>query len=169
MNSKTQISRGETLDLVSERRNRLSQLGNIEHRLEYVDSVNGVEYINDAKSTDVNSTWYSLDNLDQRVIWIMSSSQYEEDFEDYAEIDLSNVKALIIMGSNQEVLKNTLSGRVELIGRVNTMMEAVEHAQLVADKGEAVLFSPACSDFDTFRNFKDAGQQFRKAVREMRL
>lgn len=169
MDSKTQISRSETLNLVSERRNRLSQLGNIEHRLEYVDRVNGVEYINDAKSSDVNSTWYSLDNLDQPVIWIMSSSQFENDMEAYAEVDLHNVKAMIIMGNNQEALRNVFSERIELIGQVNTMMEAVEHAQLIAENGEVVLFSPACSDFDTFKNFKDAGQQFRKAVREMRL
>jgi UDP-N-acetylmuramoylalanine--D-glutamate ligase len=169
MKSPSQISASETLNLVSERRNRISRLGNVEHRLEYVDRVNGVEYINDAKSSDVNSTWYLLDNINQPVIWIMSSSQLENEMEAYADIDLEKVRAMIIMGSNQEALKNVFSERIELIGQVNTMMEAVEHAQLIANEGEVVLFSPACSDYDTFKNFKDAGQQFRKAVREVRL
>jgi len=169
MNTQTTLSKDLQSKLVAERKQRLNQLGNIEHRLEFVDEVNGVEYINDAKATDINSTWYSLDCIDKPLIWIMSSSQYETDLTLYSELNLSGVKAIIVMGSNQKEVETFLLQNTELVGRVNTVMQAVEHAQLIASSGDAVLFSPSCSDFDSFRNFKDAGQQFRKAVRETRL
>lgn len=169
MNTQTTLSKDLQSKLVAERKQRLNQLGNIEHRLEFVDEVNGVEYINDAKATDVNSTWYSLDCIDKPLIWIMSSSQYETDLTLYGELNLSGVKAIIVMGSNQKEVETFLLHKTELVGRVNTVMQAVEHAQLISNSGDVVLFSPSCSDFDSFRNFKDAGQQFRKAVRETRL
>lgn len=155
--------------LVSARREQLRRLGDIEHRLEFVDEVNGVEFINDAKSTDINSTWYSIDCMEKPIIWIMSSSQYENDYSLFDEIDTTKIKAIIVMGSAQENIKEVFSKSVELIGKVNTLEEAVAHAYLAADAGDVVMFSPACSDYENFKHFKDAGQRFRKAVREERL
>ncbi|HAW18792.1 MAG TPA: hypothetical protein DCX14_01295 [Flavobacteriales bacterium] len=155
--------------LVSARKENLQRLADIEHRLEFVATVDGVEYINDAKSTDVNSTWYSLDCLEGPVIWIASSCQFEEDYALLKEVDISNVKALIVLGEAKDEFVRRFDGRIELVTKVNTLTEAVSHAMIGSDKGDMVLFSPACSDYQNFRHYKEAGQQFRKAVREVQL
>ena len=159
----------ESRNLIEQRKQQLNQLSNIEHRLEYVDEVNGVEYINDAKASNINSSWNSIDCIDKKLVWIVGSSQYERDLHLFSEIDAEKIKAIIILGTNKGGVEEAFRNRVELIGTVNTIMEAVEHAELISDQGEVVLFSPSCSDFETFKNYKDSGQQFRKAVREMRL
>lgn len=145
------------------------RLGDIEHRLEYVDTFDGVEYINDAKATDINSTWYSIDCLAQPLIWIAESSSDVEDLELYREIEMDHVKAIIISGSNPDPLMEILSEKVELLGKVNTIYEAVEQASHIATEGDMVLYSPSCSDFDNYKSFKERGQLFRKAVREIQL
>lgn len=155
--------------LVEARKENLRALGDIEHRLEFVDELNGVEYINDAKASDVNASWYSIDCMEKPVIWILSSSPYEEDYAAFEEIETGQIKAIIVMGQDKDAVISAFEEKVELIGRVNTMLEAVAHATLTADEGDVVLYSPACSDFDTFKHYKNAGQEFRKAVREMRL
>ena len=155
--------------LVEARKENVRRLREIEHRLEFVDKVDGVEYINDAKSTDINSTWYSIDCMTRPIVWISSSSEHEEDYSLFNELDHKKIKALIIMGSAQEELKQWFAGSIELIGKVNTVEEAVEHAMLVSDPGDVVLFSPACFDYDNFKHYRDSGQQFRKAVREIQL
>lgn len=155
--------------LVTARKENLQRLADIEHRLEFVANVNNVEYINDAKATDVNSTWYSMDCLEAPIVWIASSCQYEDEYELFNEIDTRKVKALIVMGSAKQELIKRFEGKIELIGEVNTLHEAVSHAMLISDEGDTVLFSPACSDYDSFKHYKEAGQQFRKAVRETQL
>lgn len=166
---KTTLKKSLQENIVAERKLRLAQLSNIEHRLEYVDEFNGVEFINDAKASDINSTWYSLESIDKPIIWIVSSTIHESDLSMYHEIPLDNVKAVIVLGSNKEALQSIIAERIELVGCVNKLEEAVEHATIVAQNGDVVLFSPSCDDFETFKNFKDSGQQFRKAVREVRL
>ena len=88
--------------LVSARKENLRRLSDIEHRLEFVDHVDGIEFINDAKSTDINSTWYSIDCMEKPIIWLISSSQYENDFSLFSEIDTTKLKAIIVMGTDQE-------------------------------------------------------------------
>jgi UDP-N-acetylmuramoylalanine--D-glutamate ligase len=155
--------------LAQAQKENVRRLGNIEHRLEFVDEVNGVEYINDAKASDINSTWYSIDCMEKPVVWIACSSEYDEADELLDEIDYGKLRAVIVMGKNSNELVQFFSERTELVGKVNTMIEAVAHATLVAERGDIVLFSPACEDFEHFKSYKDSGQQFRKAVREMRL
>ena len=155
--------------LVQARKENLQRMADIEHRLEFVDVVNGVQYIDDAKSTDINSTRYSMDCLEAPIIWIASSNQYEDEYDLFNEIDARKIKALIIMGGAQEELKKRFESKVELIGTVNTFHEAVSHAMLVSNAGDSVLFSPTCSDYASFKHYKEAGQLFRKAVREAQL
>lgn len=155
--------------LVQARKENMRRFGDIEHRLEFVEEVNGVEFINDAKACDINSTWYSIDCMERPVVWIVCASEYGDDDVLFDEIDYTKLKAVIVMGRNAAELAQFIGERTELVGRVNTMIEAVAHAALMAEPGDVVLFSPACSDFEHFRNYKDSGQQFRKAVREMRL
>ncbi|MBT3647372.1 MAG: hypothetical protein HN542_03930 [Flavobacteriales bacterium] len=155
--------------LVEARKESLKRLGDIEHRLEFVELYEEVEFINDAKAADLNSTWYSIDCMDKPIVWIVSSTTYEEDYSLFDELDTSKIRAVIIMGTNKDPIQEKLEGRVELVGQVNTMIEAVSHATLIADSGDVVLYSPAFSDFEPSTHFKERGQQFRKAVREMRL
>lgn len=145
------------------------QRSEIEHRMEFVDMYRGVEYINDAKAMDVNSTWYSIDHLQKPIIWIASSSVYENDYSLYHELDTSKIKAIISLGSAKEQLVDFFASKVELRNVVNELHEAVNQAMVIANPGDVVLFSPSCADFDTFKHYKEAGQLFRKAVRETRL
>lgn len=165
----TTVEKAIEARLVEARKESLRRLGDIEHRLEFVEEYEEVEFINDAKAADLNSTWYSIDCMDKPVVWIMSSTTYEDDYSLFDELDTSKIKAVILMGTNQEVIEERLQGKVELIGKVNTMLEAVSHASLAASKGDVVLYSPAFMDFETNTHYKERGQQFRKAVREMRL
>ena len=84
--------------LVVARKENMRRLGNVEHRLEFVDEVNGVEFINDAKATDINSSWYSVDCMEKPVVWIAGSSHLETDLELFSELDAAKIKALIVMG-----------------------------------------------------------------------
>ncbi|GAB5538775.1 MAG: hypothetical protein Salg2KO_08780 [Salibacteraceae bacterium] len=155
--------------LVTARKESLQRLANIEHRLEFVDTFNGIDFINDAKATDINSTWYSIDCLEDPIIWIASSCQYEEDYQLFDEFDTDKIKALIVMGNAQEELYACFKGKVSSISRVSNLTEALQCAKEHGANGDAVLFSPACADYENFKHYKEAGQQFRKAVREAQL
>jgi UDP-N-acetylmuramoylalanine--D-glutamate ligase len=155
--------------LVSARKAGLKRMANIEHRLEFVDAFNGVDYINDAKSTDINSTWYSIDCLEEPIIWIASSCQYEEDYQLFDEIDTNKVKALIIMGQAKTELSEKFRGKIDTIALVDSLEEAVSKSTNLAESSDTVLFSPACSDYDSFKHYKEAGQLYRKLVREVQL
>lgn len=155
--------------LVNARKENLRRLGTIEHRLEFVDEVDGVEYINDAKASDINSSWYSIECIDHPLIWIISSCNYEEDYSLFYEVPTEGVKALVVLGPNQEAIEEIFRGRVKTIARAEHMLNALQIARSFATSGDAVLYSPAFSDMEQHTPFKERGQQFRKAVREMRL
>ncbi len=152
--------------LVKACKENLQRMADIEYRLEFADEVSGLKCINDVKSTDINSTWYSMDCSEAPMIWIASSSQYEDDYELFDEINARKLKAVIIMGCAKDELEERFRGKVELIGKVNTLNEAVSHAMLITNEGDSVLFSSVCSDYDSSRHYSEAGQQFRKAARE---
>ncbi|MBN4062047.1 MAG: hypothetical protein COA57_02710 [Flavobacteriales bacterium] len=164
--AEAQNARVRTLEsqLLKARESSVAEFGNIEHRLEFVAEVNGVEYINDSKATDFNSTWYSLEFMAKPVIWIVGVSENEQDYSLFSELVENRVKSIICLGGKSEKLLGTLVFDRELISDAETMEDAVEAAECIAKDGDLVLFSPACSSFDLFQNYKDRGQQFRKAV-----
>lgn len=141
----------------------------VEHRLEFVDEYKGVEYVNDAKAMDLPSSCYSIECIRKPLIWISFTSPFDGDYQGLQHYQLSGVEAIIHIGPNNDLAKARLISQIPLIGRVNTIAEAVEHAMLVATSGQVVLFSPAFADFNLVPHHRDAGQQFRRAVREMRL
>lgn len=155
--------------LVQAQRANARRLSDIEHRLEYVDTVNGVEYINDAKASDANSSWYSIDCMESLVIWIISSSEYEDDYELFYEMDAEKVKALVVLGPNKDAVEAAFKGRIKTIARGEDLMNALNLSRSFAQEGDVVLYSPAFSDFENYVHYKERGQQFRKAVREMQL
>jgi UDP-N-acetylmuramoylalanine--D-glutamate ligase len=155
--------------LVQVRKENIKRLNDIEHRLEYVDMVNGIEYVNDAKAADINSSWYSIDCMEKPIVWIISSCPYEDDYSLFEEIDTDKVKAMVVLGKNPDAIEAIFSGKVQRIQRADDLLDAVAKANTQATEGDLVLYSPAFSDLDEYKHYKENGQAFRKAVREVQL
>jgi len=145
----------------------LSDFQNIEHRLESVASIHGVEYINDSKATNVNSTWYALESMHKPVIWIAGGLDKGNDYSSLSPLVRAKVRAIICLGKDNEKIKKTFSGDVETIEEYQSADEVVKAAYRIARRGEVVLLSPACASFDLFENFEDRGNQFKKAIRNL--
>lgn len=142
----------------------LSDFGGIEHRLELVDSIEGVDYINDSKATDFHSTLYSLDCMEQPVIWIVSRSEFENEYELFQEQVTNKVRAVICLGETSAEMFGALAKNPVLFSEAQDISEAVEIGRQYANEGDVVLFSPACSSYELFENYKERGEAFRKAV-----
>ncbi len=153
---------GITNDIV---RDCLSDFEKIEHRLEPVLKVYGVEYINDSKATNVNATWYALDCMNKPVVWICGGVDKGNDYEELLSMVDDKVKAIICLGKDNAKLLETFGDLVSDIQEVDSMGDAVKAAYKLADKGDAVLLSPACASFDLFNNYEDRGRQFKKQIR----
>ncbi|MEX1187651.1 MAG: UDP-N-acetylmuramoyl-L-alanine--D-glutamate ligase [Bacteroidia bacterium] len=148
-------------------RESLMDFENIEHRLEFVTKVHGIEFINDSKATNVNSTWYALESMTNPVIWIAGGVDKGNDYKMLAELVAGRVKAIICMGKENNRIHEAFHGMVEHIIDTQSANEAVKAAYLLGKKGDVVLLSPACASFDLFENYEDRGRQFKKAVREL--
>jgi len=153
---------GITNDIVRE---CLSDFDKIEHRLEPVLQVYGVEYINDSKATNVNATWYALDSMNKSVVWICGGVDKGNNYEELLPLVGSKVKAIVCLGTDNSKLIEMFGGSVETIQDTASMKEAVKAAYKLASKGDAVLLSPACASFDLFANYEDRGRQFKKQIR----
>ncbi|MCS5662793.1 MAG: UDP-N-acetylmuramoyl-L-alanine--D-glutamate ligase [Flavobacteriales bacterium] len=153
---------GITNDVV---RDCLSDFEKIEHRLEPVLKVYGVDYINDSKATNVNAVWYALDSMNKPVVWICGGVDKGNDYEGLLPLVKDKVKAIVCLGTDNSKLIRTFGGVVELIQDTASMEDAVKAAYRFAEKGDAVLLSPACASFDLFANYEDRGRQFKKQIR----
>ncbi len=145
-------------------RSSLSDFQNIEHRLEYVANIHGIEYINDSKATNVNSTWYALESMNRPVIWIAGGVDKGNEYTMLKSLIVQKVKAIICLGTGNEKIHKAFSGLVGNVVDVTTMEEAVKYSQLLGEKGDIVLLSPACASFDLFENYMDRGNQFKDIV-----
>jgi UDP-N-acetylmuramoylalanine--D-glutamate ligase len=146
-------------------RDCLSDFEKIEHRLEPVLKVNGVDYINDSKATNVNATWYALDSMDKSVVWICGGVDKGNEYEELLPLVGEKVKAIVCLGKDNAKLIQAFSGVVDIIQDTSSMKDAVKAAYKLARKGDAVLLSPACASFDLFANYEDRGRQFKKQIR----
>lgn len=148
-------------------RNSLMDFKNIEHRLEFVAKVKGVDYINDSKATNVNSTWYALESVKKDMVWIAGGVDKGNDYSLVEELVKSKVRVLICLGKDNIKLHEAFGDKVEMIVNAQSAEEATQLASHFAQPGEAVLLSPACASFDLFENYEDRGQQFKEAVRNL--
>lgn len=148
-------------------RESLSDFQNIEHRLEFVARVHGIDFINDSKATNVNSTWYALESMDKPVVWIAGGVDKGNDYAMLDNLVASKVHTLICMGEDNSKLSKFFEGKVENIAETRNVQEAVALAYRFARKDEVVLLSPCCASFDLFENYEDRGNQFKKAVRAL--
>jgi UDP-N-acetylmuramoylalanine--D-glutamate ligase len=137
------------------------------HRLEHVLKINGVQYINDSKATNVNATFYALESMQTPTLWIVGGVDKGNDYLDLMPLVREKVKAIICLGlENQKIIK-TFCNVVDLIVETAGAEEAVKVAYKIAEKGDSVLLSPACASFDLFENYEDRGNKFKKAVRAL--
>jgi len=138
-----------------------------EHRLEYVLKINGVQYINDSKASNINTTYYALDSVSTPVIWIVGGVDKGNDYEQLLPFVNEKVKAIICLGENNARIIQTFSNVIDLIVETKGAEEAVKVAYKIAEKGDSVLLSPACASYDLFESFEDKGRQFKNAVRKL--
>jgi UDP-N-acetylmuramoylalanine--D-glutamate ligase len=146
-------------------RESLADFQNVEHRLEYVATIHGIQFINDSKATNVNSTWYALESMRDPVVWIVGGVDKGNDYSMLFDLVAEKVKAIICLGKDNKKLLETFSERVENIAEASSAREAVGLGYQFAEKGDAVLLSPCCASFDLFDNYEDRGQQFKQAVK----
>lgn len=148
-------------------RKSFGQFKNIEHRLEFVIKIRGVEYINDSKATNINSVWYALECMKKPVVWIAGGEDKGNDYSELADLVKSKVKAIVCLGLKNQKIVNTFSEIVPVIVETHSAPEAVRAAYKLSAPGDVVLLSPGCASFDLFKNFEDRGRQFKQAVLEL--
>lgn len=148
-------------------KNSLSNFENIEHRLEFIAKVHGIEFINDSKATNVNSTWYALECMTKPTVWIVGGQDKGNDYSTLKSLVKSKVKAIVCLGIDNSKIIQEFTGTVPIIVETKSAKEAVDTAYLLAESDDVVLLSPCCSSFDLFENFEDRGTQFKNAVNEL--
>jgi UDP-N-acetylmuramoylalanine--D-glutamate ligase len=149
-------------------REGLKTFKNAPHRLESVGTINGVEFINDSKATNVDSVVYALGSYTQPLVWIAGGIDKGNDYNIIKDEVKQKVKTLICLGKDNEKLKKFFGGIVKEIKETQTIKELVRMALQSAKQGDVVLLSPACASFDLFKNYEDRGNQFREAVVELK-
>lgn len=148
-------------------RESLANFEGAEHRLENVQKVNGVQFINDSKATNVNATFYALECMDQPTVWIVGGVDKGNDYDDLLPLVREKVKAIVCLGEDNSKIMESFSNVVDMMIETRGAEEAVKVAYKLAAKGDVVLLSPACASFDLFENYEDRGRQFKNAVRAL--
>jgi UDP-N-acetylmuramoylalanine--D-glutamate ligase len=146
-------------------RESLSDFVNVEHRMEFVAKVHGIEFINDSKATNVNSAWYALESMDKPTVWIVGGVDKGNDYTELTDLVKDKVTAIICLGKNNSKIIEAFGDHVETIVETQSSIEAVAYGYRLAKKDETVLLSPACASFDLFEDYEDRGNQFKAAVR----
>ena len=148
-------------------RDSLQTYESLEHRMELVNTIKGVDFINDSKATNVNSTWYALESMTKPTILILGGIDKGNDYSTLKELIKEKVKAIVCMGVDNRKIHEAFGKEVELIVNTASAVDAVQSAFHFANKGDVVLLSPACASFDLFKNYEDRGNQFKAAVKEL--
>ncbi len=148
-------------------RESLSDFQGVEHRLETVIEVHGINFINDSKATNVNSSWYALECMTKKVVWIAGGIDKGNDYSELYDLAGKKIKAIVCLGKDNRKIMDAFKGRVPTIIETKSMPEAVKSAYYLASTGDTVLLSPACASFDLFESYEDRGRQFKQAVRNL--
>jgi UDP-N-acetylmuramoylalanine--D-glutamate ligase len=148
-------------------RESLSNFQGVEHRLEKVLKIQNVQYINDSKATNVNATFFALDSMTVPTVWIVGGVDKGNDYTELMPLVREKVKAIICLGIDNKKIIDAFCDVVDMMVEVDNMRDAVNTARHIAEKGDAVLLSPACASFDLFQNYEDRGKQFKVAVQNL--
>ena len=148
-------------------REALEDFEAVEHRLEYVATIDGVRYVNDSKATNVNSTWYALESMTTPTVLILGGKDKGNDYSEIEPLVKEKVKAIVCMGLHNEKLLEFFSGKVDVIADTHSLEDALAECRRLASEGDTVLLSPCCASFDLFKSYEDRGDKFKAAVRAM--
>ena len=148
-------------------RESVADFKSLEHRMEFVAMVRGVEFINDSKATNVNSTWFALESMQKPVVLILGGLDKGNDYSLIEGLVKDKVKAIVCLGVDNTKIHKVFDGKVTDVVDTATAEEAVKVCFKLAIKGDVVLLSPACASFDLFKNYEDRGTQFKKAVKDL--
>jgi len=148
-------------------RESLADFQGVEHRLERFLKVHGIEFVNDSKATNVNSTWYALESIIKPIVWIAGGVDKGNDYSMLKHLVKDKVKAIVCLGKDNKKLHEAFGGIVKNMVDTSSMDEAVKAAYYLARNGDTVLLSPACASFDLFENYEDRGIQFKQKVRNL--
>lgn len=146
-------------------RESLADFKNVEHRLEFVAKVNGIEFINDSKATNVNSAWFALESMANPTVWIVGGVDKGNDYDALLDLVKDKVKAIVCLGKDNSKIIEAFGAHVGQIAEAKSAMEAVALSYRFAKNGDTVLLSPACASFDLFESYEDRGKQFKFCVR----
>jgi UDP-N-acetylmuramoylalanine--D-glutamate ligase len=167
-NSMAAAISGMVLEIRNDRiRESLTDFQGVEHRLERFLKVHGIEFINDSKATNVNSTWYALESMNHPVVWIAGGIDKGNNYSMLMDLVREKVKAIVCLGIDNSKIHKTFDGIVRNIVDTTSMAEAVKSAYYLARNGDIVLLSPSCASFDLFENYEDRGFQFKQEVRNL--
>lgn len=159
---------GQALEIKNETiREALMDFKNVEHRLEKVATVRGVEFINDSKATNVNAAWFALESMEKPTIWIAGGTDKGNDYTMLNELVKEKVRIIVCMGVDNSKIHAAFGKDVDLIINTSSAQEAVQVAFKFAKANECVLLSPACASFDLFKNYEERGRLFKAAVRNL--
>ncbi len=157
-----------TMDIRKDKiRDAVQNFQSLEHRMEHVATIRGVDFINDSKATNVNSTWYALESMTKPTVLILGGVDKGNDYSLIADLVKEKVKAIICLGTDNRKIHEAFGNLVSPIVNTGSALEAVHAAFHFSEKGDVVLLSPACASFDLFKNYEDRGNQFKQAVREL--
>lgn len=148
-------------------REAVKNFHSLEHRMEFVAMVRGVEFINDSKATNVNSTWFALESMNKPTVLILGGTDKGNDYGVIAELVKEKVKAIVCMGVDNKKIIEAFKDIVPVIVETDSAKKAVNASFKLSAKGDVVLLSPACASFDLFKNYEDRGRQFKDAVKEL--
>lgn len=148
-------------------RRSLSDFEGVEHRLEYVATVDGVRYINDSKATNVNSCWYALESMPHNVVLILGGKDKGNDYTEIEPLVREKVKAIVCMGKDNAKLMDFFTGKVAEIRDTHSLDDAIAACRELACDGDTVLLSPCCASFDLFTSYENRGELFKEAVKAM--
>ncbi len=148
-------------------RDAVKNFHSLEHRMEFIAMVRGVEFINDSKATNVNSTWYALESMNKPTVLILGGVDKGNDYSLITELVKEKVKAIVCMGTDNSKIIAAFKDIVPMIIETDSAKKAVNAAFRSAAKDDVVLLSPACASFDLFKNYEDRGTQFKEAVKEL--
>lgn len=160
---------GKLLNISNESiRNSLTTFQAVEHRLEFVKELNGVQYINDSKATNVNAAYYALESMTRPTIWIVGGKDKGNDYTEVEELVKKKVKAIVCMGLDNQKIIDFFKDKKELIYDTSSMEECIKICESLATNGDTVLLSPCCASFDLFTSYEDRGDKFKQAVLDLK-
>ena len=148
-------------------RDAVKTFESLDHRMSLVATIKGVDFINDSKATNTNSTWYALESMTKPTILILGGVDKGNNYDFMKDLVKEKVKAIVCMGLDNSKIHEAFEEDIPLMIDTKSAREAVQAAFQLSEKGDVVLLSPACASFDLFANYEDRGFQFIEAVKNL--